>query len=184
MTKESAKARARRVREGYFEKFLVGNGIDIGCGDDPITCECVHWDKSQGDAQSLTDLQSGRFDWVYSSHCLEHLVDPKRAVVRWWDILRPGGHLLIVVPDEDLYEQGIWPSRFNPDHKWSFTIHKQRSWSPVSMNLTDLVAMLPAHQTIWLRTCDDQYDHSPRIWDRTGGPAEAHIEVLLRKLVE
>ena len=184
MVQESTKARQRRIREGYFEKFFVGDGIDIGCGDDPLTPDCHQWDLPQGDAQELPGIEPARFDWVYSSHCLEHLVDPFRAVARWWEVLRPGGCLLFVAPDEDLYEQGTWPSQFNPDHKWTFTVHKAQSWSPVSINVTDLVATLPAHQVLWMRTCDDGYNHSPGVWDRTGGPAEAHIEVLLKKLAE
>lgn len=182
--KESSKARARRQREGYFDRFLVGEGIDIGCGDDPVTGDCLAWEKSQGDAQTLPQLKPRQFDWVYSSHCLEHLPNPRRAVARWWEVLRPGGYLLLVVPDEDLFEQGIWPSRFNPDHKWTFTIDKQQSWSPVSVNLTELVARLPPHRVLWMRTCDDGYDHAPGVWDRTRGPAEAHIEVLVQKLAE
>ena len=111
MSKESTKARMRRMREGYFSKFLVGHGIDIGCGDDPVTPECMRWDKDQGDAHDLAGLMDAQFDWVYSSHCLEHLSHPHRALRRWWEVLRPGGYLLVVVPDEDLYEQGVWPSR-------------------------------------------------------------------------
>lgn len=184
MGNESSKAHARRLREGYFEQYLAGHGIDIGCGDDPVTPDCVRWDQAQGDAQGLPGIRSGQFDWVYSSHCLEHLADPWQAVCRWWQVLRPGGHLLVVVPDEDLYEQGVWPSRFNPGHRWSFTIHKSRSWSPVSINLVDLVTRLPAHQVVWLRTCAGGYDHAPGVWDRTSGLAEAHLEMLVRKNVE
>jgi SAM-dependent methyltransferase len=184
MSQETRKARERRIREGYFDKFFVGDGIDIGCGDDPITPDCYRWDLPQGDAQELPGLEPAQFDWVYSSHCLEHLVDPFRAVARWWEVLRPRGYLLLVVPDEDLYEQGTWPSRFDPDHKWTFTVHKSRSWSPASINLADLVTSLSAHHVLWMRTCDYGYDHEPAVWDRTGGPAEAHIELLVRKLAE
>src|SRR5260221_7032838 len=38
-----------------------------------------------------------------------------------------------------LYEQGVFPSRFNGDHKSTFTISKASSWSPVSVNVLDLV---------------------------------------------
>jgi hypothetical protein len=86
------------------------------------------------------------------------------------------------VPDEDLYEQGVWPSRFNAGHRWSFTIHKSPSWSPVSINLADLLSPLSRHRILWLRTCDDGYDHGGGAWDRTHGPAEAHIEALLVKM--
>lgn len=181
MSGESRKARARREREGYFAWLFVGQGIDIGCGDDPVTDDGLRWDLPQGDAQDLVGVLPESFDWVYSSHCLEHLPDPRRAVRRWWEVRRPGGRMLLIVPDEDLYEQGAWPSRFNPDHKWTFTIHKSASWSPVSLNLSDLVASLPEHQLGWLRTCDAGYDDAGGVWDRTGGSAEAHIEALILK---
>ena len=76
----------------------------------------------------------------------------------------------------------MWPSRYNHDHRWTFTIHKDQSWSPVSRNLTDLIAILSFHQTLWLRRCDAGYDYSAGVWDRTGGSAEAHIEALVQKL--
>jgi SAM-dependent methyltransferase len=181
--KESTKSRARRESEGYFTKYLVGRGIDIGCGDDPVTEDCERWDKAQGDAQTLPGIAPASFDWVYSSHCLEHLIDPWGAVRRWCDVLKPGGYLLFAVPDEDLYEQGCWPSRFNQDHKWTFTtINKSKSWSPVSINVDKFVAGITDCRVIWVRLCDSGYDHSDEIYDRTLGDAEAQIEALLQKL--
>jgi SAM-dependent methyltransferase len=182
MGKETSKAHARRLREGYFQTVFVGRGIDIGCGDDPATPDCMQWDREQGDAQTLPGVPAESFDWVYSSHCLEDLHDPWRAILRWWEVLNPSGRLLVVVPDEDLYEQGQWPSRFNPGHRWTFSIHKTHSWSPVSINLADLVASLPGHRVLWLRTCDAGYDYGGGTWDRTSGPAEAHIEALVEKV--
>jgi SAM-dependent methyltransferase len=182
MGKETRKCGERRRREGYFETVFVGRGIDIGCGDDPVTEDCEHWDLPQGDAQELAGVEAETFDWVYSSHCLEHMRDARAALKRWWEVVKPGGHLLVVVPDEDLYEQGCWPSRYNGDHKHTFTVSKDLSWSPASINLAELVAELPNRRVLWIRTCDNGYDYSGGVWDRTGGPAEAHIEVLVRKL--
>lgn len=181
MGSETSKARERRLRDGLFERHLTGRGIDIGCGDDPITADCVRWDREQGDAQELPGLAAGCFDWVYSSHCLEDLPDPRRALRRWWEVLRPGGSLCVVVPDEDLYEQGHWPSRFNGDHRWTFTIHKTRSWSSVSLNLAELLAELPEHEIVRLMRCDAGYRYGGGVWDRTHGDAEAAIEALVRK---
>lgn len=36
-------------------------------------------------------------------------------------MVKPGGHLIVTVPDWHLYEHQQWPSRFNYDHKWIFT---------------------------------------------------------------
>jgi SAM-dependent methyltransferase len=182
MGRETSKAFGRRYREGYFRTIFAGHGIDIGCGDDPVTPDCVRWDREQGDARFLPGIPPHTFDWVYSSHCLEHLPDIRGALLRWWEVVKPGGRLMVVVPDEDLYEQGCWPSRFNGEHCWTFTIHKSQSWSPVSINMTELLAQLPHHSIRWIRRCDAGYDHSGGVWDRTNTDAEAAIEALVDKL--
>src|ERR1700733_7238536 len=41
---ETAKARARRVREGFFEKYCVGHGLDLGYGGDLLGKNCMRWD--------------------------------------------------------------------------------------------------------------------------------------------
>lgn len=181
MGKETSKAYPRRLAAGYFHRYLSGNGIDIGCGDDPITPDCLQWDREQGDAATLPGLAPESFDWVYSSHCLEDLSDPLSALHRWWEVLKPGGCLLLVVPDEDLYEQGSWPSRFNAGHRWTFTIRKSESWSPVSINLAELLVTLPSYKILSLQTCDSGYDYRGGVWDRTHGRAEAAIEALVQK---
>src|SRR5213075_2184625 len=91
------------------------------------------------------------------------------AIAGWWSLVKPGGVLFLIVPDEDLYEQGFWPSRFNPDHKRTFTIAKHKSWSPVSINLLDLVRKLPEAEVVDMRLQDDGYErHLLANGSRTG----------------
>lgn len=139
---------------------LQGAGIDIGCGPDPVTPTVRRFDVADGDANHITRYISERFDFVYSSHCLEHMHEPEQALAEWWQLVRPGGHLFFIVPDEDLYEQGVFPSRFNPDHKATFTIAKARSWSPVSRNVLDLARGLPGAELVSLVLQDHGYDRS------------------------
>jgi SAM-dependent methyltransferase len=141
-------------------RILTGKGIDIGCGPDPVNKDAMRFDIEHGDANYITKYLSEEFDYVYSSHCLEHMHKPKEALLEWWKLVRLGGHLFFVVPDEDLYEQGVFPSRFNPDHKATFTISKQKSWSPVSLNVLDLANSLPGSQIISLVLQDQNYDRS------------------------
>ena len=182
---ETSKAYRRRVRDGYFERILAGHGIDIGCGDDPITADCVHWDREQGDASTLPGIPPTSFDWVYSSHCLEHLHDPAAALRRWIEVVRPGGHLVVTVPEEDLYEQGVWPSTFNSDHKWTFTMAKAHSWSPRSINVIDLVREhAPTCACLKIELLDNGYRYNLPRFDQTRTPCgEAGIEIVLRKLL-
>ncbi len=133
--------------------------MDIGCGGDPVMPGALAFDREQGDANAIASFLSRQFDYVYSSHCLEHLVDPKSALQQWYGCVRPGGYLLITVPDEDLYEQGVFPSQFNSDHRWTFTISKSASWSPRSLNLLDLGRALGG-EIVRIELQDDGYDRS------------------------
>ena len=148
-----------RKRWGPLEHaVLTGAGIDIGCGPDPVTPTVRQFDLADGDANHITRHVHEQFDFVYASHCLEHMHDPRQAVLEWWQLVKPGGHLFFHVPDEDLYEQGVFPSRFNHDHKATFTIAKDRSWSPVSINVRDLAASLPGGEVVRLVLQDFGYD--------------------------
>ncbi|HTV43106.1 MAG TPA: methyltransferase domain-containing protein [Candidatus Sulfotelmatobacter sp.] len=145
---------------GDLEKsVLVGKGIDIGCGPDPVTPDARRFDLEHGDANFASRYVSDQFDFVYSSHCLEHMHDPRATILDWWKLVKPGGHLFVMVPDEDLYEQGVFPSRFNPDHKATFTISKAKSWSPKSVNVLDLAWSLPNGQIVSLQLQDRGYNH-------------------------
>jgi 2-polyprenyl-3-methyl-5-hydroxy-6-metoxy-1,4-benzoquinol methylase len=80
-----------------------------------------------GDANEISRFVSEQFDYVYSSHCLEHTRNPRTTILDWWKLVKPDGHLFVMIPDEDPYEQGVFPSRFNDSHKATFTISKARS---------------------------------------------------------
>ncbi|MDB4915867.1 MAG: methyltransferase family protein [Gemmatimonadetes bacterium] len=140
--------------------ILQGSGIDIGCGPDPVTPEVRRFDREHGDANVISQYVSDTFDFVFSAHCLEHMNDPWAALAEWWTLVRPGGHLFFIVPDEDLYEQNIWPSIFNPDHKSTFTSSHGGGRSTVSVNVYDLVAILPGAELIDVRLHDRGYDRT------------------------
>ena len=150
--------KTRRLWGELETAILQGKGIDIGCGSDPVTPEVCKFDTQHGDANQITKHVHEEFDYVFSSHCLEHMRNPGEAILEWWRLVRPGGHLFFIVPDEDLYEQGVFPSRFNRDHKATFTIAKAKSWSPVSINVLDLVYSLPGAQLVSLVLQDAGYD--------------------------
>jgi len=141
------------------------------------------WDWEDGDAQYLAGVGNESFNFVHSSHCLEHMEDPLIALANWFRVLRPGGHMVIIVPDEDLYEQGIFPSTFNPDHKWTFTIFKTRSWSERSLNVIDLVRELgEAAELLRLELLFSTYRYDLPRYDQTMSPVgEAGIEFVIRK---
>ena len=155
-------AKTNRARGPDFAaRYFAGRVVDIGCGGDPVTPDAVPFDKPQGDANNILDyLTPGSFDCVHSSHALEHMRDVPKAFRDWWALVKPGGYMITVVPDEDLYEQGNWPSLFNSDHKATFRLGRPTSWSPVSYDLRQLAEALPECTVIDARLQSDGYDHT------------------------
>ena len=143
-----------------------------------------NWDLPDGDAQLLATLADNSLDFVHSSHCLEHMRDPKEALQNWLRVLKPSGHMVIMIPDEDLYEQGIFPSTNNSDHKVTFTMHKSKSWSKKSINVFDLLGQF-SHiaQIIKVELLDATFRYNLHRFDQTLTPVgECAIEFVLRKL--
>lgn len=181
-----SKAVARWRAEGNYDRYITGDILDIGCGDDKISPEADGWDAPDGDAQKLATIENNTYDTVVSAHTIEHVRDPHEALFNWWRVLKPGGHLVFLAPDEDTYEQGMCPSKFNPDHKHTFTISKEHSWSPRSLNVTSLLERLPHRRAVSIRTIDTGYTYSlvGSDVDQTLGDAEAAIEVVVQKLAK
>lgn len=163
----------------------------MGSGDDPLGNYkalfplmegCDPFDKGQGDAQYL----KGIYNFLHSSHCLEHVFDPWEALRNWCASVRPQGHLVVMIPDEDMYEQGVWPSRFNEDHKHTFTLYKPhegkgKSWSPVSINVLDLIGSVSdLAECVSVQKLDATYiPHDKK--DQTLGIGECAIEFILKR---
>jgi SAM-dependent methyltransferase len=200
MSHELSKSITRRLgNPNFVSRYFVGNGVDIGCGDDPLSrhalsfarmMTCLGYDKQSGDAQYMNEIPDETFDFVHSSHCLEHLPEPYLAIQEWLRILKPGGYMIVMVPDEDLYEQGVWPSIFNDDHKHTFTIRKAKSWSPKSINVVDLIDLYGV-KPIKIELVDTNYDYGIyyaqfKVGRRTDQSliegTEVGIELVLKKL--
>jgi SAM-dependent methyltransferase len=128
MIAESAKPQtiARRLEHSLLP--IAGRGLDVGAGPadmpaswrwwEQLGMDCTPWDAHNGDAHTLPGIAPASFDWLFSSHLLEHLERPAEALIRWAEVVRPGGLMLLSVPHRDLYEgRLILPSNWNHDHK-------------------------------------------------------------------
>ena len=171
-------AYARRQREGFFDKYCQGKGLDIGYGGDPVTPNVRGWDFEHGDAQLLRGLEDASYDFVYSSHLLEHLPDVELALRNWWRVLKPGGYLLLFLPHRDLYEKKTTlPSRFNEDHAHYFLPDQDEA--PDTIGAAPLVKRLFADaEIIYCKTCDEGYvNPGPEI----PSEGEFSIELVVKK---
>ncbi len=182
---------AVRRRLAHGEAWFKGNGIDVGGGHDSLDqyalvfgfTSCRNWDMPDGDAQYLAGVPDGSYDFLHSSHCLEHMVDPMIALSNWVRVVRPGGYVVLAIPDEEMYEHLHWPSRYNTDHKWSFTIYNGVPRLPKSINVFDLLVTVSKDvDIIKIERIEAGYRHDLGDIDQTAtGTAECAIDIVLRK---
>lgn len=102
----------------FAKKVCMGNGYDIGCnrtewslpGSIPIDCTL----GTEYDAYKLPPIQ---VDYIFSSHCLEHLPNWVDALDYWTSKLHSGGVLFLYLPD---YSQTYWRPYSNRKHIHAF----------------------------------------------------------------
>lgn len=83
----------------FAQQFCKGIGLDVGAGKWPLPGAQPVEISDGGDAMGLPE---GRFDFVFSSHCLEHLANPIDALTHWRERLRPYGVLFLYLPHPDM----------------------------------------------------------------------------------
>lgn len=132
--------------------YTRGRGLDLGCGPykafphfigvDNCNHEQFGWsikpDLYVETCERLDIIASQSVPFVFSSHLLEHLEEPGRALKEWVRVIRPKGFLILYVPDEDEYPK-VGEYGANPDHKWNVSYAKvielmndvPRSWDLV-----------------------------------------------------
>lgn len=110
---------ASRFAIPYAQQVCKGKGVDVGCGS-------VEWCFPGADPVDFTvgyefhamNLPYLEYDYVFSSHLLEHLNQPWDALNHWWDCLKPGGVLFLYLPD-------VTSEKGNPYHlPWNNKKHK------------------------------------------------------------
>jgi len=177
---ETSKAKERRIREDFFKKYAQGRGLDIGFGGDPITPNVKGYDFEHGDALSLQGLfPEETFDFVYSSHTLEHMPEPGLALKNWWKRVKTGGYLIIYLPHRDLFEQKkTLPSHWNAGH-FNFYL-PEKDDPPHTLGLRQLIKKnLERYKIVYLKICNEKYK-SHKLKKPSEG--EYSIEAVIKKI--
>lgn len=180
MAKETAKAKTRRIAEGFFDKYFQGEGIDIGYGGDLVVPNCRGWDVEDGDAHDLQSVADGTYDFAYSSHVLEHLEEPARALRNWWRVVKPGGYLILYIPERDIFERKrTLPSDISLDHKHYFLL--DRDDPPDTIGIVPLINKdLAGAEIVYSKICDAGFDpHRPLQF--IADDVEYSIELVAKK---
>lgn len=106
--------------------FITGvNVIDIGSQGDPITPSAIQVELPaaefekysggsvleqagvwRGDGRDLP-FKDGTVDTVFSSHLIEDFEDWTPALKEWDRVLKKGGNLIVLTPDDDLFNAAV-----------------------------------------------------------------------------
>jgi SAM-dependent methyltransferase len=54
------------------------------------------------DAVNISLVKNESYDFVFSSHSLEHIANPLKAINEWLRIVKNGGHIIIIVPEKSV----------------------------------------------------------------------------------
>lgn len=103
----------------FAKHICKGYGYDIGCakqewalpGATPI-------DLIFDDPWHANNLPDDPVDFIFSSHCLEHVTDWVRTLDYWLENLKPEGNLFLYLPD---FSQEYWRPWNNTKHQHVFT---------------------------------------------------------------
>lgn len=177
---ESRRTYQAKLDSGFFTKYMSGLGAEIGYagyvpGVVPILEGCDGYDlNTPGYDGKTIPIAGSHYDYVYSSHALEHIADYKQAIREWLRVVKPGGYIVTVVPHRDLYEKKMeLPSQFNGDHR--------RYYTPASL-LNEFEESLPVNsfRVRHMQDNDEGHDYKQPAHEYSLGAYE--IELVIQKL--
>ncbi len=97
----------------YAKHFCEGIGVDIGCNREEWAFPgAIPIDPIINEYHAL-NFPYENLDYIFSSHCLEHLYDWVDVLNYWTSKLKIGGVLFLYLPD---YSQEYWRPWNNRKH--------------------------------------------------------------------
>ncbi len=145
-TSETAKHRhtiLQIIRSTTGCDLQLRNGLDLGCGGDPIVPEAVCLDQPgpytkcgqnpihfKGNAISLHWFAADSLDYIYSSHLFEdfNTEEQHKALTEWSRVLRDKGLLILLLPHQQRYVNTCQSHNEQPNEH-----HKIAEFSPEYM---------------------------------------------------
>lgn len=132
---ESQRTHQDKIDSGFYAKYMSGKGLDIGyagytSGAQPILPGAIGVDLNYPGYDGKTlPFGNETQDYIYSSHCLEHIRPIDYTILEWFRVLKTSGYMILVLPHQYLYEKKqALPSKWNEDHKEFYTPGKLLSW--------------------------------------------------------
>lgn len=109
-----AQGNASQFAIPFAKHVCEGIGYDIGCCKKEWAFPgAIAIDLEFDDAWDANNLPLEEVDYIYSSHCLEHVPDWVETLYYWRDKLKVGGTLFLYLPH---YSQEYWRPWNNRKH--------------------------------------------------------------------
>ena len=116
--KFQAEGNAAQFAMPFAKHFCKGVGYDIGCNRREWALEgAIPIDLNFDDEWDALTLPIHKVDYIFSSHCLEHIPDWVKVMDYWHSVLKPGGVLFLYLPH---YNQEYWRPWNNSKHLHAF----------------------------------------------------------------
>jgi SAM-dependent methyltransferase len=86
----------------YAKEFCTGKGLDIGGFLDWTFPGARAVNVTLKDGFDAYNLPKGKYDYIFSSHTLEHLPNYVKAIEYWKSFLKKDGVLFLYLPHPDM----------------------------------------------------------------------------------
>lgn len=101
----------------FAEQFCKGNGLDIGGFGSQCFPNAKLIDIQINDKWDAYNLPNKKYDYIFSSHTLEHLSNYVSALTYWKNHLKKDGVLFLYLPHPDME---YWLPQNNQKHLHKF----------------------------------------------------------------
>tara|TARA_A100001015_G_scaffold307113_1_gene402471 strand:+ start:5158 stop:5748 length:591 start_codon:yes stop_codon:yes gene_type:complete len=110
------------MKRGYAAKFIEplalkyckGNGLDIGASIWPFKNARPIEDNDEENAYQIKEKDNS-VDFIFTSHLIEHLTEPKLAFKEWERVLKKDGVMFFYIPHPACE---MWASDIMEYHEW------------------------------------------------------------------
>lgn len=130
-----------RTKHNWIRQYATkGHMLDYGTGNGDFASAAHHqgwhvdvYETSQNALDILKQrqlsvvaqpLQANRYDVITLWHVFEHINDPKEALDSFFTALKPGGVLVLAVPNADSWDakhyKSFWAAYDVPRHRWHY----------------------------------------------------------------
>ena len=114
-----SKGNASQFAIPFAKHFCIGKGYDIGfCKEEWKYPGAIGIDECLDNSYNANCLPEKGVDYIFSSHCLEHVDNWVEVLEYWISCIKSDGVLFLYLPD---FSQKYWRPWYNKKHRHCFT---------------------------------------------------------------